>query len=68
MNLASASRPSPARQRWATLLVVCLAQLIGLLLALALLRPRNPRPSLQLADASLRDGTLNDLEMERQAA
>jgi MFS family permease len=43
---------------------------IGLLLALALLRPRNQRPSLQLADAGRRDAatTLNDLEMERQAA
>jgi EmrB/QacA subfamily drug resistance transporter len=43
---------------------------IGLLLALALLRPRNARPPLQLADLGGRDGAtaLNDLEMERQAA
>ena len=43
---------------------------VGLLLALALLRTRTPRPSLQAADASRRDDTpiLNDLEMERQAA
>ncbi len=43
---------------------------IGLLLALALLRPRNARPPLQLADLGGRDGATapNDLEMERQAA
>jgi MFS family permease len=43
---------------------------IGLLLAVALLRPRNTRPSLQLAYASPRDGAtaLNDREEERQAA
>jgi hypothetical protein len=43
---------------------------VGLLLALALLRPRSPRPSLQLADARRRDvpPALDDLEMERQAA
>ena len=43
---------------------------VGLLLALALLRPRDQSPSLRLADASRRDGAtaLNDLETERQAA
>jgi EmrB/QacA subfamily drug resistance transporter len=43
----------------------------GLLLALALLRPRDPRPSLQVADAvGERDGStvLDNLGMERQAA
>ena len=43
---------------------------VGLLLALALLRRRNPRPSLQPAEGGRHDvhAGLNDLEVERQAA
>ncbi len=43
---------------------------VGLLLALALLRPRSPSPALQLTDVTASDDAtaLDDLEMEPQAA
>ena len=43
---------------------------VGIMVALALLRRRNPRPSLQPAEGGRHDvhAGLNDLEVERQAA